>query len=89
MRQRVEAEQGGGCSSAAPGETMPAARHCSCTSCTTPPLAPQLIFIPAAGAAGITRLLLLNGGHVGAGSEEVAALVVTAHKGAAELFSGQ
>lgn len=36
-----------------------------------------------------TRLVLLNGSHVGAGSEEAAALAVTAHEGAAELFSGQ
>lgn len=98
MRQRVEAEQGagGGRSSAAPSETIPAARHCPCTSAPflhKPPTCSTAYFYPGCwqepGAAGITRLLLLNGGHVGAGSEETAALVVTAHEGAAELFSGQ
>ena len=100
VRQRVGAEQGGGPQRRSPHGEHPCcptpARALQHPSCASPPTCSTAYFYPGrrqepgtAGAGGSTRLLLLNGGHVGTGSEEAAALVVTAHKGAAELFSGQ
>lgn len=76
------------CSNAAPVESIPPAQPLHLSTLLHKPLTWSTPYFLSSAACG-TRLLLLNSSHVGAGSEEAAALVVTTHEGAAELFSGQ